>query len=139
MTSNVSPYLTFKGYCREALTFYKDCLGGGDVVLTTVAGSPIESMCPPHMKDQIMHGTLKKDGILINGSDLIGPGGLTNGNNVAILLTCSSEEEIDLFYKNISQEGTIYDPLKLQFWGDMFASVEDKFGVRWNMVYTPKS
>jgi hypothetical protein len=38
----INPYLKFNGNCREAMTFYKNCLGG-ELTLNTVAGSPMEA------------------------------------------------------------------------------------------------
>ncbi len=129
-----SVYLTFKGNCREAMTFYKKCLGG-DLELQTVAGSPIEDQCPPEMKNNIMHSTLIKDGIQIMASDLIGPGGYIPGNTVALALNCKSEAEINTLYTALLAGGEVIDPLKVQFWGAMFGVVEDQFGIRWMLNF----
>lgn len=37
----INPYIGFNGRCREAMTFYKECLGG-EMELQEVSGSPIE-------------------------------------------------------------------------------------------------
>ena len=44
--TQLNVYLTFDGNCREAMTFYKECLGG-ELVLNTVAGSAMEANCAP--------------------------------------------------------------------------------------------
>ncbi len=40
------PYLRFNGNCREAMNFYKSCLGG-ELILQTVANRPSRRKCPP--------------------------------------------------------------------------------------------
>src|SRR5215212_2874513 len=104
--TQLNVYVNFSGNCREAMTFYKDCLGGA-LTLQTVAGSPVEAQCPTAMKDQILHSTLIKDGILLMGSDMAGPEGIVNGNNIALSLNCSSEEEINNFFTNLSDGGKV--------------------------------
>ena len=43
--TTINAYLTFNGDCREAMTFYKECLGG-ELTLETAKGSPMESHWP---------------------------------------------------------------------------------------------
>jgi len=62
---------------------------------------------------------------------MIGNRKLQLGNNFAISVNCSSEEEINTFYTNISAGGEIIDPLKIQFWGALFGVVKDKFDMVW--------
>ena len=72
--AQINAYINFNGDCREAMNFYKDCLGG-TLTLQTVAGSPIEAQCPPTMKDQILHASLNRNELVLMGSDMTGPGG----------------------------------------------------------------
>ena len=132
--TQINAYINFSGNCREAMTFYKECLGG-ELTLQTVGGSPIEAQCPAGMKDDILHATLTKGVLLLMGSDMVGPGGLVKGNNIALSLNCSSEEEINTFFSKLSESGNIIDPLKVQFWGAMFGVLTDKFGIRWMLNY----
>ena len=128
--TQISAYLNFNGNCREAMEYYKECLGG-ELSLQTVAGSPIEAQCPAAMKNQVLHSSLIKNGLLLMGSDMVGPEGFTMGNNIALSVNCSSEEEINTFFSNLSAGGKILDPLKEQFWGAVFGCLTDKFGIRW--------
>lgn len=134
MSTRINVYLTFKGNCEEAMNFYKECLGG---VLTIhrVNGSAIETHCPPEIKDQIMHANLIKDNLVLMGSDMLWPGDLVNGNSVTLSLNCSSEEEINEFFSKLAEGGQITDPLKDQFWGALFGTLTDKFGVKWMLNY----
>ena len=49
---DITPYLTFNGTCRQAMTFYKDILGG-DLELMDFASSPMDDV-PDEAKNNIM-------------------------------------------------------------------------------------
>ncbi len=132
--TQANAYITFNGNCREAMTFYKQCLGA-ELNLQTIEGSPIESQCPSAMKNQILHASLTKGAILIMGSDMIGPEGFTMGNNIALSLNCSSDEEINSFFSKLSEGGQVFTPLQQMFWGATFGTLTDKFGIRWMLNY----
>jgi PhnB protein len=48
--TQINSYLTFNGNCREAMNFYKDCLGG-ELNLQTIAESPLADKMPAQMKE----------------------------------------------------------------------------------------
>lgn len=133
--TQINAYVGFNGKCQEAMTFYKECLGG-ELTLQTVENSPIAGQCPAAMQDQILHSSLMKNGtLLLMGSDMVSPNGFVTGNNVALSLNCSSEDEINNCYTTVSKEGKIVDPLKMQFWGAMFGVIVDKYGINWMLHY----
>ncbi len=135
--TQIHSYITFQGNCREAMTFYRDCIGG-DLDLQTVSGSAIEAQCPPEMKDQILHAILTKGVLTLMGSDMIGPEGYHKGNNMALSLTCSSEEEINDFFAKLSDGGSIHHELNTAFWGATFGVLNDRFGNRWMLTFDKK-
>lgn len=131
----INAYIGFNGNCHEAMTFYKECIGG-ELTFMPVKGSPIEAQCPPTMKDQILHSTLIVNGAsVLMATDMAGPDGFVRGTNMAISVSFSSEEEINSAFSKLAGGGKILDPLKLQFWGAMFGVVEDKFGTKWMLNY----
>jgi len=132
--TQINAYLTFKGNCREAMTFYKECLGG-ELSLQTIGGSPVEAQCPAGMKDDILHAALQKDGLVLMATEMVGQEGLSKGNNFALALSCSSEEEINTFFSNLSAGGQVMHPLKVEFWGAIFGVLNDRFGIRWMLTY----
>jgi PhnB protein len=132
--TQINAYIGFNGQCREAMTFYKECLGG-ELSLMTVEESPIAAQCPGAIKGQIVHSMLVNGGMVLMGSDMTGPDGYTKGNNIALSVNCSSEEEINTFYNKLSEGGRIVDPLKEQFWGALFGVVADKYGITWMFNY----
>ncbi|MDP4198087.1 MAG: VOC family protein [Bacteroidota bacterium] len=132
--TQINAYVTFEGNCREAMSFYHNCLGG-ELLIQTIGGSSIEDQCPTSMKDQILHASLCSDALTLMGSDMIGPDGFHQGNNIALALHCSTEEEIETFFSKLSLGGRVIHPLSVEFWGATFGMVTDRFGIRWMLSY----
>lgn len=132
--TQINVYLIFDGNCEEAMTFYKECLGG-ELSINRVEGSPMESQCPPEMKNRIMHANLVNGGIVLMASDVLMPGKYIKGTDSSVSLNCSSEEEINTFFTKLSAGGVITLPLQEQFWGALFGMFTDKFGVDWMLNF----
>jgi PhnB protein len=128
--SAINSYLTFNGNCREAMLFYKKCLGG-ELDLQTVGESPLAEKMPPQMKKSILHATLANGDLLLMASDMVGEKGLIKGNAVSLMLACSSETELKGFYKKLSAGGQVTHPIETSFWGILFGNLTDKFGNHW--------
>ena len=132
--TQIQSYLTFNGNCREAMTFYKECLGG-ELFLQTIGESPMAEKMPKKMKDCILHSALTKEGLVLMGSDMVPESGLKKGNAVSLSLNCSSEEEIRTCYKKLSSGGKADHPLENTFWNAIFGDLTDKFGNHWLLNY----
>ena len=135
--TQIFTYLTFNGNCREAMLFYKDCLGG-ELTFQTIGESPLSEKMPEQMKDCILHATLSKDALLLMASDMVSEKGLIRGNGVSLSLNCSSEEEIKLYYEKLSEGGTKNHALENSFWGALFGDLTDKYGNHWIFNYNKK-
>ena len=136
--TQINSYLTFGGNCREAMTFYKNCLGG-ELELQTIGESPLADKMPPQMKDSILHATLTKGALVLMASDMVGEKGLIKGNAVSLMLNCSSEDEIRTFYKKLSTGGQATHPLEDSFWGALFGDLTDKYGNQWLLHFDKNS
>src|ERR1700704_3903397 len=99
--ANINSYLWFSGNCREAMTFYKECLGG-ELALQTVGESPLSQQMPEQMKNHILHATLKNDDLILAASDMAGASGVQKGNGISMMLNCKSENEIHDCYQKLS-------------------------------------
>jgi PhnB protein len=133
----IHSYLTFNGNCREAMTFYHECLGG-KLIFQTVGELPISNKMPKQMKDCILHAILTKETLILQGSDMVPQIGLVKGNAISLSLDCSSEEEIKKVYTKLSEEGKSSHPLESTFWGALFGNLTDKYGNHWILNYTKK-
>jgi PhnB protein len=132
----INSYLTFNGNCREAMNFYQECLGG-ELFFQTVGESPMADKMPSKMTESILHSTLTSGDVRIQASDM-GNDGLIRGNNVSLMLNCSSENEIRTTYEKLASGGEATHPLEDTFWGSLFGGLTDKFEIRW-ILHFPKN
>lgn len=132
--ATINSYLTFNGNCREAMNFYKKCLGG-ELAFQTIGESPLAKKMPKAMKDFILHATLTKNNMVLMGSDMVPGSGLVKGNAVSMSLICSSEKEIKTLYKKLSEGGQPTHPLENTFFGGMLGDLTDKYGNNWLLHY----
>ena len=135
--TQINTYLTFNGNCREAMQFYQQCLGG-ELMLQTIGESPVADKLPAQMQESILHSTLTKGPLVLMASDMVGDKGLLKGNNVSLILNCSSEEEIKIFYSQLSAGGEATHPLENSFWGALFGDLVDKYGNQWLLHFDQK-
>ncbi len=130
MKTQLIPYLNFDGDARQAMEFYKSIFGG-ELSIQTFGDAFPET--PSEMKERIMHVQLKNDDITIMASDThpehSSP--LAIGNNVYLSLIGSDSEKLTEYFNKLSEGGQVEMPLEKQFWGDVFGSLKDKFGVGW--------
>jgi PhnB protein len=131
--ARVNPYLNFNDNCREAMNFYKDCLGG-ELTLQTVGESPMAAQMPPGMKDAILHASLTIGDTMIMGSDMRRKQ-LTDGDTVSLCINCTSDEEMKSFFTNLSAGGTIREPISEMPGGAKIAALTDKYGKLWMFYY----
>lgn len=130
--TQISVYLTFNGNAREAMTFYKECLGG-ELTLQTVGESPMADQWPVQVQQHILHASLTKDRLLLLGSDM-GSEKLVNGNTISLALQCDTEEEIRGYFSKLSAGGKITHALHNFFDGTIGALI-DKYGMNWVLKF----
>lgn len=120
-------YLFFAGDCRTAMEFYKGIFGGE---LTIQTRGEVDPSAPEDMKDKIIHANLEGGEIKLMASDNMEPGGLGRGK---IALTLSSDDEAKMrpLFDALSAGGEVISPLKVEFWGDTFGALRDKYNVDW--------
>ncbi len=126
----LNPYLTFNGNCREAMTFYKECLGG-ELTFQTIGESPMADQMSSQMKDAILHSSLINGTLILMASDCVPDNGLMKGNSVSLCLNFTNEAEIRTCYALLSVGGKPTHPLENTFWGALFGGLTDKFGNHW--------
>ena len=128
--AQLNPYLNFDSNCREAMNFYKDCLGG-ELVLQTVGEMPaMAAQMPPEFKDSVLHSTLTTGTMTIMGSDLCREK-RTEGNTVHLCINCDTEEELNSFFTKLSAGGKIIEPLADTPWGAIYGALTDKYNKHW--------
>lgn len=132
--TQLNPYILFNGNCREAMTFYRDCLGG-DLLIQSVGESALAGQMPPAMHNNVMHSVLTKDGMSLMASDMGGPGVGKPTEAIALMLMCNSEENLRATYDKLAEGGSTDHKPEATFWGATFGDLTDKFGVRWMLNF----
>jgi PhnB protein len=133
-------YLNFPGNTEEAFNFYKSVLGGEFLAILRFKDAPGDHI-PPNMENKILHVALPLgNGNLLMGTDAVegmGPK-FVAGNNVHICVNPTSEEEAKRLFNGLSAGGEVSVPLNIAFWGGLFGTFTDKFGINWMFNYDPK-
>lgn len=127
---HINPYLRFNdSKCREAMTFYKDAIGG-ELTLQTLGESPMAKETPVEDHGKIMHATLKNGDAVILASDMMRDKA-TVGDNISVSINLTDLEDAKKKFSALSVGGEVFMPLEKAFWGDHFGVVTDKYGIEW--------
>jgi len=142
----MNTYLNFPGNAEEAFTFYKSVFGGEFGMLSRYKdGPPMEGQAslPAELGEKILHVSLPIGNNMLMASDMIeslcGGASLVPGNNVSISLHPDSEAEGQRLFDALANGGQVQMTYQPMFWGAVFGSCADKFGIQWMVNYeTPK-
>ena len=127
----LNPYVRFNDdKCREAMQFYKDCIGGGELTFQTIGESPMAGEMPKEGQNKIMHAMLKKDNFELFASDMMRDKAVV-GDNVALSINTEDEGKAKEIFDKLSQGGEVFMPMEKMFWGAIFGVVTDKYGIEW--------
>jgi len=92
MTTQLNPYLGFRGNARQAMEFYHSVFGG-ELTLNTFAESGASD--DPAEQDQIMHGMVTSpNGLTLMGADTPSRMPYTPGDNLSVSLSGDDEQEL---------------------------------------------
>lgn len=126
---NVTTYLSFDGNCRQAISFYQECLGA-ELQVNPYPDSNGQPSTDPAAR--IMHAQLGGAGApILMASDTPQAGSVRPGNNFSVAIDCDSLEEADRLFASLSRKGEIRMPLTDAPWGARFGMLTDQFGIQW--------
>jgi PhnB protein len=136
--SRVSIYLNFVRNTEEAFMFYKSVFKTEfEGPINRMGEVPTQEGQPPIAdadKNLVMHVCLPLlGGFRLMGTDAPESMGfkLTQGNNMFINLEPDTVAQAKELFAALSEGGSVDMPLEKMFWGDMFGSLTDKFGIHW--------
>lgn len=128
MASLLNPYLSFRDNARQAMEFYQQVFGG-ELTINTFgefgAGGTLDA-------GKVMHGQLETpSGFTLMGADT--PAGMeyTPGTNITVCLSGDDVEQLRGYFQQLTDGGTVSNPLKEQMWGDEYGACVDRFGIPW--------
>ena len=121
----ITPHLWFDNNAEEAAKFYTSILKNSKVKnVTTLHNTP--------------SGTVEIFTIELLGQEftLISAGPLFKFNpSVSFLVVCSTKEEVDELWKNLSNGGMALMELGEYPFSDKYGWVQDKYGLSWQVIY----
>lgn len=130
-----TPYLAFKGNCREAFSKYQEIFGG-ELTLLTFADAPPDAAPPGGAKpDAVMHGSLVSGDQVLMGAD--DPSGGFDGvvHGMCVSISMASPTEAKRVFGALSEAGQVQMPIGETFFSPAFGMCVDRFGTPW-MVMT---
>ena len=132
----VNPYLVFNGQCREAFTFYAECLGGKIEAMLPHAGTPAEGHVPPEWREKILHARLGLGEDVIMGSDAP-PGHFEQPKGFSVTIQLTDPGEADRIFQRLADGATVTMPIQQTFWATRFGMLLDRFGTPWMVNCQP--
>lgn len=134
------PYISFNGNCEEAVNFYQSIFGGTVSFMRYKDMPPGDGLIPDEKSlEKIMHASIAfDDESYIYFSDAWEEFAVQVGNNVTTHLVLKSEQEVYDFVDKLSVSGEVTMPAAKTFWGSVYGSVVDQYGVCWGLEYEIK-
>ena len=124
----------FSGNCNEAISFYRKVLSAEVKDIAYFKDAPENSgleagALPP---DFVMHSLVSIEGALLSMTD--GSETPPSGTNYSFLITKNTADEVSALFDKLSVGGKVIEALSPVFWASMYAMVEDRFGVTWQIM-----
>jgi len=126
----IHPYLSFKGQCEAAFTFYVRCLGGQLGPIFRYAGTSLGHQVPADWQDKVMHGSVTVGELVLMGAD-VAPESYEEPKGFSLSLQIASTTEAERIFQELCKDGRVMMPLEKTFWAERFGMVVDQFGVPW--------
>jgi PhnB protein len=157
----IIPHLKFRGNCREALSFYKECFGG-DIKFLQTFGEQEEfaKRLPVEFHKNVMHAEFVSGDLHFFACDAVpmhqhhgccnsdmqddedygccSSGMAKDDNRIDLGVSFASESEQTQVFDLLSRGGIVEMPLQDTFWGDRFGIVCDKYGFKWPLNFDKK-
>jgi PhnB protein len=126
----MNPYLSFKGDCEAAFTFYAESLEGSLGEMFRYAGSPMADQVPADWQNKIMHASVTIGGQVLMGGD-VAPDRYEQPRGFSLSLQMNSTARAEQIFQQLAKDGTVVMPLEKTFWAARFGMVVDRFGIPW--------
>jgi PhnB protein len=129
-------YLNFAGNTEQAFLFYQSVFGGQFSALqrfSEVPGLPGSDTMSQDDLHKIMHIALDVGSTTFMGTDVLETQGHTVvfGTNMSVSLQPQTRTEARDLFEKLSTGGKIDQPLEEMFWGALYGSCTDQFGIKW--------
>lgn len=124
----ITTFLMFSGNAEEAMNLYVSLFDQSEIINITRYGANEAGK-----EGTVLHATFSLKGQEFMCIDSSIEHEFTFTPAISLYVKCDTEEEIDLLFEKLSQDGKVYMPLSAYSFGERFGWVEDKFGVSWQL------
>jgi len=133
----VDVYINFNGNCREAVEFYAQVFGTEKPKIMSFGDSPPnpEFPLPEGAKNLVMHTQLRINESNVMFSDAFPGSPFVVGNNISLIITSKSMDEIKSLFNKLKEGGKIAMDLQETFWSKCYGNLTDKFGIGWQVSH----
>lgn len=135
----INSYLFFNGNCAQAFEFYKESLGGKNLMLMPFRGSPMEQHTSEQWLDKMLHASLQIGGQSLMGSDGMPEQPYQGITGCSIALSVDTDTEAEKAFNALAKNGKITMALEPTFWASKFGMLTDQFGVSWMVMCEAKA
>lgn len=119
MNKNIYPCLWFNGNAKDAATFYSNVFNNTNII----ADNPVVMML--EMSGQKL--------MLLNGGPMF-----SINPSISLFVASTVKDEVQAYWNKLTEGGKIMMALDKYPWSESYGWVEDKFGVSWQLYYSPE-
>jgi PhnB protein len=141
----LQPFITFQGQAGEAIDFYEEVFSGTGKEIMRYSDIPADPAMPPiaeNMKDKVMYAKMTVCGTDMMFSDtdpeFHAPETFARSCMISLAMNFESEDALRAAYEKLKDGGFVLMEIGPQFFAKMYAWVADKFGVTWQLTYSPQ-
>ncbi|ARU59866.1 hypothetical protein CBW65_01440 [Tumebacillus avium] len=129
----ITTFLMFEGQAEEAMKFYMSIFDNSEIVNISRYGA--EGPGPV--------GTVQHAAFTLNGQEFMCIDSFVNHEftftpSISLYVTCDTEEQIDLVFGKLAENGNVLMPLGAYPFSEKFGWVADRFGVTWQLTLAHK-
>jgi len=124
------PAIGFQGNCDEAITYYKAVLGAEVKNISYFRDAPADSGIENLPPNFVMYSE-----VTIFGTTFVMCDGMEKPpQSFWMQVMFDSAEEVTAVFNKLAAKGEIVEPLTPQFFASLSGSVNDPFGIEWNVL-----
>ena len=128
-----TPFLLFDGNCAEAMSFYRDCLGG-TLMLTKLGDTEMKAQFPPEKHGRIINARLKSGALELSASDWMASPAFDPvlGNMSAVFVMGTAFDELKTVFDKLAvgADRERFQALHEMPFG-LYGQFYDRYGVQW--------
>ena len=124
----IHSFLMFEGNAEEAINTYTSLFDESEIINITRYG-----VNESGKEGSIMHATFSVKGQEFMAIDSYVQHAFTFTPAISLFVTCDTEEEVELAFEKLSQDGEVLMPLGAYPFSAKFGWINDRFGVSWQL------